>query len=194
MVRLHRLDDALVDTEFLEDPAPYLDMRTLDLMINRFADVMQEGPRASDGSVNAELRGKHAGDMGHFDRVLEHILPIARPEMEAPQERDKFRIEPYDAAFKRCGFAFLLHDIRNLDARFLHRLLYLGRLDTAVGYEFFERDLCDRPAQRVERRKRYPIRSVIDENVDAGRALESFDIAALFPDYFSLYFLGRERD
>ena len=66
VVGLHGFDDVFGDAKFLQDTAAYLHMGALHLMVERFADVMEE--RASTGRswVGAELLGDHPGNMRHF--------------------------------------------------------------------------------------------------------------------------------
>src|SRR4051812_8034721 len=98
-MRLHRLNDALVDIEFVQKAPADFYVRARNLVVYRFPDVMQERTRASDVWVRTELGREHARDVRHLYRVLQHVLPVARAEIEAPKERGKFRIEANDACF-----------------------------------------------------------------------------------------------
>src|SRR3989344_1204517 len=91
MVRLHRLDNAFINTKFLEDPAPDLNMRTLNLMIDSLANIVEKRPQLRDMNISTELSCQNASDVRHFDRVSKYILPVACTKVEAPEERDKFR-------------------------------------------------------------------------------------------------------
>src|SRR6185437_1573576 len=74
------------------------------------------------------------------------------------------------------------------DLRLLDYFVDFRRLNAAVLDEFFERDLRDVAAQRIEGRKRDLVRYVIDKHVDARRALERLDVAPFLADYLSLHF------
>src|SRR3989338_8085219 len=67
---LHGFDDLLLHAELLEYASPNLDVRALHLVVECFADVMQERAGAGDGRIGADFLGYHAGDVRHLYRVL----------------------------------------------------------------------------------------------------------------------------
>jgi len=150
VMRLHRLNHALANVKLLEDTAPDLDVRALNLVIDRLADVVQKRSGARNRLVNAELLREHAGEMRRLYRMLKQVLPVARAEVETAEERRQLRIKTDDTGLICRGFALLLHNIRNFGTSLLDDLLYLDRLDASVGDEFLERNLRDVPTEWVE--------------------------------------------
>src|SRR3989338_7329271 len=107
IVRLHRLYNALVYTEFLQNASPYLNMGALHLVVNRLPDVVQERSHTRDSDISTKLCREHSGDMRHLNRVLKHILPITGTKVETPKECRELRVKPDDADFICGRFSFL---------------------------------------------------------------------------------------
>src|SRR3989344_6441918 len=151
VVRLHRLDYALVHAELLKDAAAYLHVRTRHFMVDSLSDVVEQRPRARDGRVSAQFFRKHAGEMRHLDRVVEDVLAITRAEVEAAEDHKELRVQIRDAGLI-CGLGpFLFDDGINLSLGFLHGLFYFFRLYAAVENEILERDARYLAAYRVIR-------------------------------------------
>ena len=53
-------------------------MRTLDLMVDGFADVMQQAAALREHDVAAELGRHRAREMRDLDGVVEHVLAVRR--------------------------------------------------------------------------------------------------------------------
>jgi hypothetical protein len=58
-------------------------MRPLDLMVDGLADIMQQARAFGKRHVCAELGGHDARQMCNFDRMLEHVLAVARAVLHA---------------------------------------------------------------------------------------------------------------
>ena len=66
MVRLHGFHNAFIGTEFLKDLASNLNVRALDFVVERFADVVQEpGDKHFLGIFHGRLGAQNVG--GHRD-------------------------------------------------------------------------------------------------------------------------------
>ena len=61
-------------------------VRTLDLVIDRLADVVEQAAGLGDLDVGPDLGGDHRGQAARLDDVVEHVLAVARPVLE-PAER-----------------------------------------------------------------------------------------------------------
>src|SRR3989344_8554719 len=109
VVRLHRLNNAIISPKFLQDPSPDLDMRSLYLMVNRLAKVVKKRACTCDCHVCPKLLSKHSGNVCHLDRVLENVLSIARSEIESSQDRNDTWVEIEYSAFI-SGLLTLLFD------------------------------------------------------------------------------------
>ena len=187
MVRLHRLHDLLVGAELLEDAPSDLDVGALYLVIDRLADVVEEGAGLRDRDIRAELFGEHAGDVRHLDRVLEHVLPVARPEVEPAEDGENARVEVEHTDLVGGLLTLILDDGVHLLARLLDLVLDAGRLHAAVLDEPLERDLCHGAAYRVEAREEHSAGRVVDDDLNTCRALERLDVAALLADDLTLH-------
>ncbi len=167
-------------------------MSALDFMVDSLADVMQQRPCLGGSDVSIELLREHAGQVRHLKGMLKDVLAIAGAEVEPAEERDEPRVETDDSRFVGRFFSFLLHHLPDILLSLLDGLLDLSGLDASVGDERFERQLRRVATDGVERGERDLVGSVIDDDVDSGRALERLDVAAFLADYLSLHFLGRD--
>jgi len=157
-------------------------------VVDRLADVVEQGTGARDGDIRAELFGEHAGDVRRFNRMLEDALAVAGAEGEAPEERDQFRIKSDDTCLICRGVALLLHNLSDLNARLLNRFFYFHRLDAPVSDELLQGNCRHVPAQGVKLGNGNPIRHIINQHIHAGHALKRFNIATLLSDNLSLHF------
>ena len=63
-----------------------LEMRALQIAIDRLADVVDERGAHGDLRVEAELPRHDAGEERDFLRVVQHVLPVAGAELEPPHQ------------------------------------------------------------------------------------------------------------
>ena len=61
-------------------------MAALDLVVQRLADVMQQAGTAGLRDVHAELCGQDTGEIGHLQRVVQHVLAVAGAVAQAAQQ------------------------------------------------------------------------------------------------------------
>ena len=84
--------------------------------------------------------------------VLEHVLAVARPELEPAEELDDLRRQARDAGLVGGLLAGLAHDQVDLGAGLGDDLLDPAGVDAAVGDELGDRQPRDLAADRVEAR------------------------------------------
>ena len=65
-----------------------LDVRAFHLMVEGLADVMQQACAFGQGRIEPQLGGHNAGEIGHLQRMLEHVLTVAGTVTQAAQELD----------------------------------------------------------------------------------------------------------
>ena len=169
-------------------------MRALELVVDGLADVMQQAGALGQRHVGAQLRGHQAGQVGHLDGVLEHVLAVARAVSHAAQELDQFVVDAVHVGLKDRLLAGLADLVVHLAAGLLDHFLDAGRMDAAVGNELLQRDARDLAANRVERGDDDRLRRVVDDQVDAGRGFQRADVAALAADDAALHVLVGQGD
>ena len=76
MVGLYGMDDGRVFLILFGDVYADADMAALDLVVQRLADVMQQAGTAGLRDVHAELCGQDTGEIGHLQRVVQHVLAV----------------------------------------------------------------------------------------------------------------------
>ena len=106
VVRLDGVNHFRVFLEFFGDVNADGDMRALDLMVNGFADVVQQAGALCQRRIDAQLRRHVAGQMRHFDGMAQNVLPIARPEAETAEDLDELGVNAVNTRFKNGAFAF----------------------------------------------------------------------------------------
>ena len=61
-------------------------VRTLDLVVDGLADVVQQAAHLGDLDVGADLGGDDRRQVAGLDDVVEHVLAVAGPELEPAEE------------------------------------------------------------------------------------------------------------
>src|SRR5204863_10106159 len=69
-------------------------VRSLDLMGDRLAYVVQQRRAARGLGARAELVGHHRGELRTLDAVGEDVLPVARAALEPAEDLGELRVEP----------------------------------------------------------------------------------------------------
>ena len=122
------------------------------LVVGGLADVVEQPAAAAEGAVEADLLGEQAGQVGDLDRVPQHVLRIARAELEPAEEVEELVVQAGDVRLLRGGLAELADVRLHLLLGLADELLDPGRVDPAVLDQLFERELGDLAADVVEAR------------------------------------------
>ena len=77
MVRHDGVDDVAVLLILLGEVGADLDMGALLLVVDRFADVVQQARALGEVDVQPQLRRHHAGELRDLDGVLVDVLAVA---------------------------------------------------------------------------------------------------------------------
>ena len=72
-------------------------VRPLDLVVDRLADVVQQAAHLGDLDVGPDLGGDDRREVARLDDVVEHVLAVARPELEPAEELDDLGGQAGDA-------------------------------------------------------------------------------------------------
>src|ERR1041385_225997 len=121
MVSLHSFNDCLVDTEFLQDAATDLYVCPGDLVVHRFADIVEESAGTSHRLVCTKLSCEHCSKMGDFYRVIKNILAVTCAEIKAAKDHEKLWIKIRHFCVVSSLRTFLLDDVIDFLLCFLHR-------------------------------------------------------------------------
>ena len=169
-------------------------MRALDLVRHRLADVVQERGALRRLDAGAELAGHDPGEVHDLERVLEHVLAVARPVAKLPEHLDELLVELAAARLEDRLLACLADVILELRLREVVHLLDPRRVDAAVLDQLLERRARDLAAEAVEGGEDDGLRRVVDDEVDAGQVLERADVPALAADDAALHVVRGELD
>ncbi len=169
-------------------------VRPLDLVVDRLADVVEQAAHLGDLDVRADLGRDDRGQMARLDDVVEHVLAVAGPELQAPQELDDLRGQARDARLVGGLLAGLAHHELDLGARLVDDLLDATGVDPAVGDELGDRETGHFPADGVEPGEHDRLGGVVDDQVHARGLLERPDVATLAADDPALHLVRGQVD
>ena len=168
-------------------------MGAFNLVVQSLADVMQQAGTAGQGGVQAQLRGNEPGEIGHFQRVVQHILAIAGAVTQAPQQLDQLRMDAVDAGFNDGALAFLLNGLLHFPAGLFHHFLNAGGVDAAVGNQAFQGNPGNLTAHRLKAGQGNGFRRVVDNQINAGESFNGANIPAFPANNPALHFIVGQR-
>ena len=99
----HRLALAVLAQEVEAE----LEVRALQVAIDRLADVVQERGARGDVAVEAELLGHDAGEERDLARVVQDVLAVAGAELQPSHQAQHFGVQIVEAELEGGGLAFL---------------------------------------------------------------------------------------
>ena len=194
MVRGDAVDDLRALVIALGHLHAQLDVRALQLVIDGLADVVQQARALGKRHIRAQLRGHQAGEVGHLDGMLEHVLSVAGAVAHAAEQLDELMVDAVHVRLEHGLLAGLADLVVHLAAGLFDHFLDARRMDAAIGDELFECDAGDLAADRIERGDDDGLGRVVNDQIDAGRGLEGADVAALPADDAALHVLIGQGD
>ncbi len=163
-------------------------------MVDRLAQIVQKAGALDRDGIETELGGHHRGEVGHLERVVQHVLPEGGAVAQTTEGVDQLGMQIMDAGVEGGLFARLLNAlVHQLHSLAVH-LLDACRVNTPVSDEVLHRDAPDFAAHRVEAGDGDAFRGVVDNEVRARELLEGADVAALAPDDAALEVVGGNMD
>ena len=132
--------------------------------------------------------------MNHLQRVLEHVLPVARPEVQAAEELDDLVVELTAVRLEHGLLAGMADVIVDFGLGEVVHLLDPRRVDAAVLDELQEGHLGDLAADGVERGEHDGLGRVVDDHVDAGQVLQRPDVPPFAADDPALHVVRGQLD
>jgi hypothetical protein len=130
--------------------------------------------------------------VGHFQRVLQDVLRVARAEFEPPQKLNDLVVRHRHVGIQHR----LLADLEDVPVHFLlclgHHLLDSRRMDATVLDELGQGQPGGLAADVVERRDDDNSRGVVHDDVHAGTFFESADVPPLATNDPTLHVVVRD--
>ena len=157
-------------------------MLALDLVRHRLADVMQQCRDFRDAHISANFLSNHTSHLGHLSRVLQHVLPVTRPEFQLTEQSLHFLRDADDASFAHGVLAGLLDFFIDLFFRLGDNFFNAGRVDTAIFHQHLEAQSSHLPANWIKTRQHDHTRRIIHQNIDTSLALQRLNVATFFAD------------
>ena len=150
VVGFDRVDHDLVLAVFSGQLRADGHMGALGLVVNGFADVMEQSRAARHDRIDADFGGHESGNKRDFGGMFKGILPVACAVAQTTEHFDQIGVDAVDADRERGAFAGFFDRGFNLIAGLFDDLLDTGRMDAPVADELFKRLPCDLAAYRVE--------------------------------------------
>ncbi len=189
VVRHNGIDDLGVFAVLLGKVSADLRVRAFDFMVDRFPEVMEQACPPRQLLVHAALGSHHTRKVGHLTRMHEHVLSVARPEPEPPQELDDFGVDIVEPQVEGRLLALVLHGDIQVFLDLFRDLLDARRVNAAVQDQTLNGKLGDLPAERVIAGKDHGLGRIVDDKIDAGGCLERADVPSLAADDPAFHFV-----
>ena len=165
------------------------------LVVYRFADVMKQTGTLGQTDIQSQFPCQKAGQLCHFDRMLESILPVTGAEAHLSQKPYKLRMDSVYADFQSSRFAFLLDPGFHFSLRFTDHFFDSRGMDSSVHDQLLQSDPGHLAPDRFKSGNNNGFRRVIDDQIHACHCLERSDISALTSDDPSLHLItGKLHD
>ena len=133
-MRPHRRNYRRIDIEFFKDFHADLNVRAFDLLIHRFADIVQQPGPPGDFHIGADFRGDRRGKMRHFHRMQQNVLAVAGPEFQPSEQLHQPRVKVQNIDIVTCLVARLFNLVGDLFFGHLHGFFDTGGLDARILY------------------------------------------------------------
>ena len=192
MMRQNSIDNQVGLTELLGNFAADFNVRAFHFMVNSLADIMQQAGTFSQNNVNTKLRSHYTCQVSNLNRMVQHILTIAGTIFQAAQQLNQFGVQTMHSDSKGCLFAGFLNLLLNLFLCLFNHFLNAGRMNTTIINQFFQSETGNLAAYRIEAGNNNSLRSIIDNQIDAGKGFQSTDVTAFTTDNASLHLITRE--
>ena len=108
------------------------------LMVDGFADVMQQAGALGQLNVRPQLRSHHAAQVADFDGMLEHVLAVAGAVAKTAQQLDQFGMDAMLTGLEHGLLAGLPDLVLHLLAGLFHALFDAGGMDSPVHDQFLD--------------------------------------------------------
>src|SRR6266849_2067781 len=92
VMRTHCVHDRGRYPMSLQQVCPDDGMRTLDLVVDGLADVVEQARHLGDANVGADLGRHHGGEISDLFRMIQHLLAVAGTETQDAEMTDDFRV------------------------------------------------------------------------------------------------------
>src|ERR1700719_3321745 len=154
----------------------------VDVVLDSLADVVEQRRFLGNLLIEADLRGDHARERSGVLTVGQHVVAVRVAIAQRAEQPGKLGVDVGQPDVLAGLLTLVLDLLRQLVARLDDHLLDARRVDTSVAEQPLERGPGDLAANRVEGAEHDRLRGVVDDDVDAGRRLESADVATLPSD------------
>src|SRR5258708_5702908 len=157
-------------------------VRSFYLVVDGFAQVVQQAAHLGDGNVRAQFARDHPSQVRRLDAVCVLVLAVAGAELQAAQQLDNLRMQTRYTRFVSGCFAFFADNLVNFLFGVLDQLFDACRVNAPVEDQFAQRTLGDFAPHRVEAGDRDGFRRIVYHHVDARGLLKGANVAPVAPD------------
>ena len=125
-------------------------VRAFNLVVNGFAQIVQQAAGFGQRHIRANLRRNHAGQQRSLHGMGVLVLAIRGAELQAPQQPQDLRVEARHTRLVRGALALFFHYHIHFAARILNQLLNVRRLNAPVRDQLGERAARNFAPHRVK--------------------------------------------
>ena len=158
------------------------------------ADVMQQAGALGQARIEPDLASQHRAQKAHLNGVIERVLRVGEPVLEATEQLDDLGVQAVDAKTLHGVLTRLLHVEFHVLKRSLVKILDGRRVDSPVLDQALQGNARYLTPHRVKRRNQHHLGRLVDEQRHAGSGLEGFDVTPLAPNDAPLHLLTWQLD
>ena len=194
VMRLDGVDDGGLLAEAAGEVGADDGMTAVDFAVDGLPDVVQQAGAFGGDGIESQLGGDDAGEIGDFERMVQHILAVARAIEQAAERVDELGMEIVHAGVEDGLLPRLVDLLVDELLGLLIHLLDTRGMDAPIGDEVLHGDTADFAADRVVAADGDAFGRVVDNEVGAGELFEGADVAPLAADDAALELVGGNGD
>ncbi len=169
-------------------------MRSFDLVINCFPNIMHETSFTSSGYIRPQFSGKCSREIGYFERVKQNILLVAIAIAQPSENVEEFRMKARYTSFIGCRFSRFLDLVIDFLTSFCYRFFDTGWMDTTIIDQFFQSNLGHFTSDRIKTGNDNRFRRIVYDKLHSSFLFERSDIATFLTNNLTLDVIGRNSD
>ena len=167
-------------------------MRSLNLVVNRLADIVEKTGALGKRRVETELGSHDAAKLRNLLGVRENILSKGSAVTESAERLHDLGVKIMDPSVEGCLFASLLNPLLHESLRLLIHLLDAGGVNAAICDQVLESNASRLATNWLKAGEEHRLRRIVDYERNTRDLLEGANISTLATDDTAFEVIGRD--